>query len=74
VEKDMSFKEELFTDLMELIERRISKHEAWLRNSDTEIIANQRVIVELQKLKVYVYTRVADYNKGLAKGVDVDKV
>lgn len=70
----MSFKEEVFTDLMDLIEKRIQKHEAYLRNSDTEIIANQRIMVELQKLKLYVYTRFADYNKGLTKGVDIDKV
>lgn len=68
----MSFKEEIFTDLMKLIDQRISKNEAYLRNSDTEIIAHQKVIVELQRLKVYVYGRFADYNKGLSVGVKVD--
>lgn len=67
----MTFKEEVFTDLMELIEKRIEKNEAYLRSSDTEIIARQKVIVELQNLKVYVYRRFADYNKGLTKGVEV---
>lgn len=67
----MTFKEEVFHDWLDMLDKRIEKHERLSAESENQTITRQKLLIELLQMKAYVHRRFADYNTGLARGVEI---